>query len=284
MDNHTNLTCYGVVQLFDQPHPKQLLGPGFSLYEAPNIAPSKQNIIEMAACDKDVSDLVLEATACEGHWTSEKVSSVDDDLEQGTEALDALGSAGKNSDPATIPSLQIGSVGSFSSETRAPPVKSNRQYKGVSDENGGKISLPEGFNPIQALEELEKLDNFLVQGLHSTILPVKESQKKLPLSLLDFFERDIQALGVMMAEIIFAPKIHTTAPKAPMQERFSLVRNLCRHHVKEIPNPLLQMLESLLQIHVPDDDIFFSGMNLEEQVKLPPNFEWSSFTLSLTAP
>ncbi|KAG9485844.1 hypothetical protein GDO78_008757 [Eleutherodactylus coqui] len=269
VDNHTNLTCYGVVQLFDQPHPKRLLGPGYSLFEAPNIVPSKHNIIEMTACDdKDaVSSLVLEATACESHWASEKISSVDEDLEQGTEALDALGSAGKNIEPAAMPSLQITSAGNFSSESRAPPVKSNRQYKGISEENGGKIVLPEGFNPIQALEELEKLDNFLVRGLHSTILPVKESQKKLPPSLLDFFERDIQALGVMIAEILFAPKIHTMAPNASLKERYSLVRNLSRHHSKEIPTPLLQMLESLLQIHTPDDKLF-SGVNFEEEVKL----------------
>ncbi|XP_073421776.1 WD repeat-containing protein 81 isoform X1 [Dendrobates tinctorius] len=267
VDNHTNLTCYGVVQLFDQPHPKRLLGPGHSLYEAPNIVPSNHNTTEMTICDKDaVSGLVPEATACESQWTSEKVSSVDDDLEQGTEALDALGSAGKN-EPAAVPSLQISSAGAFSSENRATPLKSNRQYKGVSDENGGKISLPEGFNPIQALEELEKLDNFLVRGLHSTILPVTESEKKLTLSHLDFFQRDIQALGVMIAEIIFAPKIHTTAPKASLKERYCLVRNLSRHHMKEIPTPLLQMLESLLQIHTPDD-FLFGGISLEEQVKV----------------
>ncbi|XP_069800934.1 WD repeat-containing protein 81 isoform X1 [Dendropsophus ebraccatus] len=267
VDNHTNLTCYGVVQLFDQPHPKRLLGPGYSLFEAPNIVPSK--IIEMTACDDktSVSGLVLEATACDSHWTSEKVSSVDDDLEQGTEALDALGSTGKNGESNTIPSLQITSAGNFSSESRPPPVKSNRQYRGLPEENSGKIILPEGFNPMQALEELEKLDNFLVRGLHSSTLPVKESQKKLLLSLQNFFDRDIQALGVMIAEIIFAPKIHTMAPKAPLKERYSLVRNLSRHHVKDVPTPLLQMLESLLQMHTPDKKLF-GVKNVEEQVKL----------------
>ncbi|XP_056414671.1 WD repeat-containing protein 81 isoform X2 [Hyla sarda] len=280
VDNHTNLTCYGVVQLFDQPHPKRLLGPVYSLFEAPNIVPSKT--YEMAASDDKgaINSVVLEATACDGHWTGEKVGSLDDDLEQGTEALDALGSTGKTSEPTTIPSLQITSAGNFSSESRALLVKSNRQFKVVSDENGGKISLPEGFNPIQALEELEKLDNFLVRGLHSTILPVKESKKKLSLSLQDFFERDIQALGVMIAEIIFAPKIHTMAPKAPMKERYSIVRNLSKHHVKEIPTPLLQMLDLLLQIHTPDD-MLFGGKNIEEHVKL---FEFPHISNGLPPP
>ncbi|XP_075052800.1 WD repeat-containing protein 81 [Mixophyes fleayi] len=282
VDNHTNLTCYGVVQLFDQPHPKRLVGTGYSLYEAPTIVPSRHNIVEVTACEDKhgVNGLVLEGTSCEGLWTSDKPCTADDDLEQGTEALDALGNTVKSSDPSTIPSLQITSAGNFSGENRAPPIKSYRQSKSISDEIGGKLSLPEDFNPIQALEELEKLDNFLVQGLHSTILPVKDAEKMLPLSLLDLFERDIQALGVMLAEIVFAPRIHTTAPKASLMERYVLVRNLSRHHVKEIPTPLLQMLESLLQLNTPDD-VLFSCVDIEEQVKL---FEFPHISNGLPPP
>ncbi|XP_068126171.1 WD repeat-containing protein 81 [Hyperolius riggenbachi] len=269
VDNHTNLTCYGVVQLFDQPHPKRKLGPSYSLFEAPIVVPSRSNIFEMTVNDDkhNVDGLVMEATPCDSHWTSGKENPTDDDLEQGTEALDALGSVGKSGDQTTMPSLQITSVSTFSGESRSLPIKTNRPLKVASEENYEKISLPEGFNPIQTLEELEKLDNFLVRGLHSTILPVKTSQKKPPLSLLDYFERDIQALGIMIAEIVFAPRIHTMAPKASLMERYVLVRNLGKHHVKEIPTPLLEMLDSLLQLHTPDDELF-NSVESETQVKL----------------
>ncbi|XP_018413157.1 PREDICTED: WD repeat-containing protein 81 [Nanorana parkeri] len=282
VDNHTNLTCYGVVLLFDQPHPKRLIGPSYSHFEAPAVVTSRHSIVEMTASnDKHtVNGLVLEATACESPWTRDKENTADDDLEQGTEALDALGSSGKGVDQATISSLQITSVSNFSGESRAPPVRSNRPFKVASEENGGKISLPEGFNPIQALEELEKLDNFLVRGLHSTILPVIESTNKLPMSLLEFFERDIQALGVMMAEIVFAPRIHSMTPKSPLLERYILVRNLSKHHVKEIPTPLLQMLDSLLWLHASDDEIF-SIVDGERRIKL---FEFPHISNGLPPP
>lgn len=282
VDNHANLTCYGVVQLFDQPHPKRLLGPSYTLFEAPAVVTSRHSIVEMTASNNKhtVNDLVLEATACESHWTSNKESTADDDLEQGTEALDVLGSSGKVVDQASIPSHQITSSSNFSGESRSPPIRSNRPFKIASEENCGKISLPEGFNPIQALEELEKLDNFLVRGLHSTILPVKESNNKHPLGLLDLFQRDIQALGVMMAEIVFAPRIHTMAPKSPLLERYILVRNLGKHHMKEIPTPLLQMLESFLQLHAPDEELF-SDVDIETQVKL---FEFPHISNGLPPP
>ncbi|KAM9319278.1 WD repeat-containing protein 81 [Gastrophryne carolinensis] len=281
VDNHTNLTCYGVVQLFDQPHPKRLLGPSSSLFEAPAVLPTKRNTFGLTASDgkHTIDGLVLEATPCD--WASDKECTADEDLEQGTEALDALGSVGKSGEQPSIPSLQIPpNANNLSGESRVLAVRPNRPFKVLSEENGGKISLPEGFNPIQVLEELEKLDNFLVRGLHSTILPVNKAQKEPPLSLLDFFNRDVQALGVMIAEIIFAPRIHTMTPKSPLTERYILVRNLSRHHSKEIPAPLLQMLESLLQLSMPGH-VLFSSVKGEEQ---PTLFEFPHIFNGLPPP
>ncbi|XP_063299930.1 WD repeat-containing protein 81 [Pelobates fuscus] len=254
VDNHTNLTCYGVVQLFDQPHPKRLLGSGYSLLEPPTILPSV-NISEMNVYEDKhiVNGLVLEATLCETVWTADKVSTGDEDLEQGTEALDSIGGSAKSIDLASIPSFQSTSVSMLPVDNRLQANRTIKQSRTVMSDSDGKIVLPEGFNPIQALEELERLDNFLVRGLHSAILPVTKSQNTLPLTMFDFFQRDMQALGIMIAEIIFASKIHTRTPKASLLDRYLLVRNLSRHHQKEIPTPLLQLLEILLQLHVPED-------------------------------
>ncbi|XP_053313070.1 WD repeat-containing protein 81 [Spea bombifrons] len=257
VDNHTNLTCYGVVQLFDQPHPKRVFGSGYALFEAPTIFPSSKHNNKVIVCeDKQiVNGNVIEATVCETLWTGDKVSAGDEELEQGMEALDSIGGTVKGSDQSSIPSLQITSPTTFSGESRIQASRLNKQSRPVTcnEESDGKCALPEGFNPLQILEELEKLDNFLVRGLHSTILPVNKCQDKIPLSLLDFFQRDIQALGIMIAEIVFSPRIRARTPKPSLLERYLLVRNLCRHHHKDIPTPLLQMLECLLQLHTPKD-------------------------------
>ncbi|KAG8450775.1 hypothetical protein GDO86_003152 [Hymenochirus boettgeri] len=264
VDNHTNLTCYGVVQLFDQPHPRRLLGPGFSSCDPPAILSSK-NIIQTCEEEykyngKKVNGTVVEATACEAIWNSEKVCTGNDELEQGTEALDSLAIAGKGNDQPCTASVQVTSSSTSQGENRLPNNKANRVNKNVlnAEESERKLVLPDGFNPLQALEELEKLDNFLLRGLHSTILPVKISSKKMPLCLLELFQRDMQALGIMMAEIVFAAKIHTLVPKTSLIERYLLVRNISRHYPKEIPIPLLQLLESLLQLQIPEEDLLQS--------------------------
>ncbi|KAM4795186.1 WD repeat-containing protein 81 [Rhinophrynus dorsalis] len=287
VDNHTNLSCYGVVQLFEQPHPKRLLGPGYSLFEAPTILSFSHSINQVTECDykhngSGINGLVVEATACETIWSPDKVCAGDDELEQGMEALDSLGIAGKCIDQACLPSLQVTSANTIPGETRVQTSRANRQTRVITntEENEGRVFLPEGFNPIQALEELEKLDNFLVRGLHSTILPVKKSSEKSLLSLLDLFQRDMQALGVMIAEIVFAPKIHTTAPKTSLLERYLLVRNLSRHHPKEIPTPLLQLLESLLQLQTPEEELLKS-VHYREGLKL---FEFPHISKGLPPP
>eukprot|EP00079_Xenopus_tropicalis_P011388 XP_002937192.1 PREDICTED: WD repeat-containing protein 81 [Xenopus tropicalis] len=265
VDNHTNLTCFGVVQLFDQPHPKRLLGPSCSSFEPPAIL-STQNISQMSAWKDEhtgngVNGPVVEATVCEAVWNTDKVCAGDEELEQGTEALDSLSIVGKGNDQVCIPSVQVTSANIFQGENRPPGSKPNRISRATTnaEESQRKLLLPDSFNPVQALEELEKLDNFLLRGLHSTLLPVEKSSKIFPLSLLGLFQRDMQALGVMIAEIVFAGKIHTTPPKTSLLERYILVRNLSRHHPKEIPLPLLQMLESLLQLHTPEEELLKDG-------------------------
>uniref|UniRef100_A0A8C5MJS3 WD repeat domain 81 n=1 Tax=Leptobrachium leishanense TaxID=445787 RepID=A0A8C5MJS3_9ANUR len=253
VDNHTNLTCYGVVQLFDQPHPKRLLGSGYSLLEPPTAMPNV-SVGKTAHADEG---LVLEATVCETVGTADKVSTGDEDLEQGTEALDAIGGMIKLGDPASMPFYQSSSV--LPGDNKVQINRLHKQPRAVASENDSKFSLPEGFNPLQALEELEKLDTFLVRGLHSSVLPVNKSQKKLPLTTHHFFQRDMQALGVVIAEIVFASRIQTRTSNVSLLERYLLVRNLSRHHQKEIPTPLLELLEALLQLHVPEDVLLKDG-------------------------
>ncbi|KAG6928570.1 WD repeat domain 81 [Chelydra serpentina] len=266
VDNHTHLTSYGVVQLFDQPHPRRMVGLAYVPAEAPVIArPLIQNAREtivledvQAQMGDGVNGLVLEATPRETSWSGDKSISGEDDLEQGTEALDSIPAAGRAADqpcPCT-PSAQPSNLPAYPTEGKTSNVRLNRRSKpGVVDQaerDKMKIMLPEGFNPVQALEELEKLDNFLVKGLNSEMELMEQPQVEPPLGLSDLFRRDMQALGVLIAEIVFAPRVRTLKPDASLLQRFLTVRTLCQCHPKEIPAPLQHMLDTLLQLNMPE--------------------------------
>lgn len=292
VDNHTHLTTYGVVQLFDQPHPRRMVGPAYTPAEAPAIArPLLQNIKETVILEDiqcpvtdAVNGLVLEATPTETTWSGEKPIAGEDDLEQGTEALDSISVSSRAPDQPSSSSAQPSIIPAYPTEGKASGARPLRRSKAgaadQADRDDMKIALPEGFNPLQALEELEKLDNFLVKGLSSDMQLMEQPGEEPLLGLSDLFQRDMQALGILIAEIIFAPRIRPSKPDASLLERFLMVRNLCRYHPKEIPAPLQHVLHILLQLSVPVEKLLKTRLG-KDTVQL---FEYKPISQGLPPP
>ncbi|XP_051535860.1 WD repeat-containing protein 81-like isoform X2 [Myxocyprinus asiaticus] len=287
VDNHTHLTSYGVVQLFDHPHPPRLAPYQYSPPEPPHFGPvsvTTWHIPPLETTMDSVDGLVPEATGCEfSGWSMVGR----DELEQGMEALDLSGSV---SSATSVPIPLVGSSGgktasenaalaispshgSFPGETtvnvtnnlgsgirasmlqRPAPVSKKPEVSNFED---FKISLPEGFKPFQPLEELEKLNNFLVKGLHSQVQHTMNLEMnkndvrpvlKSPLSFTDLFQRDMQALGVLIAEMFYSSKLQGLGPGTHLSDRFQAVLKLCSTNLRDVPLPLHHALETLLQIH-----------------------------------
>ncbi|XP_043334309.1 WD repeat-containing protein 81 isoform X2 [Cervus canadensis] len=293
VDAHTHLTSYGVVQLFDQPHPQRLAGAP-ALAPEPPLVPKLwfQTIQESTGREDFPAQLtngmgrtVLEATPCEAGWARDRPMVGEDDLEQATEALDSISLAGKTGD-------QLGPSPSSTSSSQAPPgllpfsgasaSRPGRRNRAAGVDPGegeeGKILLPEGFSPLQALEELEKLGNFLTKGLGGRLEVPEQPRVQPPVQLRDLFHRDMQALGVLLAEMVFATRVRTLQPDAPLWLRFKAVQGLCARHPKEVPVSLQPVLDTLLQLSGPQ------GPVVAGRGKLDPLFAYRAVSQGLPPP
>ncbi|XP_038670687.1 WD repeat-containing protein 81 isoform X1 [Scyliorhinus canicula] len=249
VDGHSHLTSYGVVQLFDQPHPQRLAGSRSAPPEAPIITHNLKKVAEQHAEIRSsglINGMVPETAGSEGAWPEGQGSGdqfKEEDLEEGTEALDSLSAPDK-------PLGQLSPVGVSGLSTADPGVCVNRN-RGAADQElrDSRISLPDGFNALQALEQLEKNNNFLVRGLYSQLPEGRPTNPTLHLSYSQFVQRDMQAFGILIGEISFAHRLRALGQNASLLDRFLAVRKLCLHHTKEIAAPLQHVTSLLLQLH-----------------------------------
>ncbi|XP_074535248.1 WD repeat-containing protein 81 [Halichoeres trimaculatus] len=279
VDNHTNLTTFGVVQLFDQPHPPRLSSSQYAPAEPPLLGLAALNVPSLhfpqinTAADT-VDGMVPESTGCESSgWT---MVDREEELEQGMEALDSI-TASTASCAVPLPGNTSGgehtvlivsqSPSSFPGDLTSglgPSLRSAMLQRGASvnkkhaegsvaasNTDEIKISLPEGFNALQPLEELEKLNNFLVKSLHAEVSSdcIRDGViiESLP-SLTQLYQRDMQALGVLIAEIFYSCKLRGVKPGNPLRQRFQAVLKLCSGSLRDVPLCLHQALETLLLI------------------------------------
>ncbi|XP_068601442.1 WD repeat-containing protein 81 [Brachionichthys hirsutus] len=288
VDNHTNLTTYGVVKLFDQPHPPRLSPSQYAPVEPPLVGLAALNvpslhIPQINAMADTVDGMVPESTGCDSSGWS--MVDRDEDLEQGMEALDSLASTGSSTSAScSVPIPNISTAGgkiggehtaltvsqspsSFPGDFTSglgPGLRSAMiQRSGTMNKKLGegsvpatnaeevKIILPEGFNPIQPLEELEKLNNFLVKSLHAEVWhPAGSSDgsvrtESLP-SLTRLFQRDMQAFGVAIAEMFHSSKHRGLKPGSSLKQRFQAVLKSCSGSLRDVPLSLHHALETLL--------------------------------------
>uniref|UniRef100_UPI00358FAF03 WD repeat-containing protein 81-like isoform X2 n=1 Tax=Myxine glutinosa TaxID=7769 RepID=UPI00358FAF03 len=259
VDKHTNLSSYGVVQLFDVPHPRRRCNPSIFMLEPPFV-PHLQNYASSASKDVIV-DTQQPFNADHPETVSEELdiivekacAVVEDDgsFEQATEALDDLDNGKMRT--ATLQnntSVLSGIVG-------------GKKPKGETGESEAsstiKFSLPEEFNPLQVLDEFEALCRFTVSVGLCEPKTLKREVKVPDILQSDFVHRDMQAFGVLVAELCFAAKLRTMRPEATLIERYKAVRKLLRSCRHEIALPVRYVVEMLLQANE-DPELLTDGI------------------------
>ncbi|CAN0403314.1 unnamed protein product [Lampetra planeri] len=276
VDNHTHLANFGVVQLFDFPHPQRMSPRGESIQDPPYITQSHSyagHVVKDAVIieshqipDLDVPDVGIEGLDCKSDFFAATSSALPDEddgsLEHAAEALDALEDAKRTDSRAAISSMATPSSSSSSvSLLQLEPMlmglmstwKVKPQLSEGQELSSAKIILPEDFNPLQNLERLEAFYKFTSATGHCQLERTEVSQNASDIAFPDLLQRDMQALGVLIAEIFFAPKLRTLTVEATLVDRFKAVRKLCKSHKNALPLPLQHAVEVLLQL---DKDIF----------------------------
>ncbi|XP_032803477.1 WD repeat-containing protein 81 isoform X1 [Petromyzon marinus] len=283
VDNHTHLANFGVVQLFDFPHPQRMSRHGESIQDPPYITQSHSyagHVVKDAVIieshqipDLDVPDVGIEGLDCKSDFFAATSSALPDEddgsLEHAAEALDALEDAKRTDSRAATSSMATPSSSSSVSLLQLEPMlmglmntwKVKPQLSEGQELSSAKIILPEDFNPLQNLERLEAFYKFTSATGHCQLERTEVSQNASDIAFPDLLQRDMQALGVLIAEIFFAPKLRTLAVEATLVDRFKAVRKLCKSHKNALPLPLQHAVEVLLQL---DKDIFVKDVGQGE--------------------
>ncbi|XP_074657326.1 WD repeat-containing protein 81-like [Tubulanus polymorphus] len=110
------------------------------------------------------------------------------------------------------------------------------------------IVLPQGYNPVALLEELEHTFDFTSRTMHQ--LPPKRPPKAIPAPALmkRIMTHDVQVFACLMIELHVAWKLRMLRPRALFIDRFEFLRRMSEEEWRDIPRPIRQAALILLQL------------------------------------
>lgn len=137
------------------------------------------------------------------------------------------------------------------------PSKDREQSDVSQSFNSSPISLPQGYNPVSALSQLEMLYNFVFRNCPQQPPSVKNIQERDELRYQRMKDelrlrrvRDMQAIGCVIVELFLPSKCSVLSPKASLLERYSLCRSLLiRSNCSSIPRCLKYTLITIFQLN-----------------------------------
>ncbi|XP_036144905.1 WD repeat-containing protein 81 isoform X6 [Monomorium pharaonis] len=228
VDNHTDLTNFGVVQLFTQPHPQKII-------PSPYWGKVPPRLRSTLSTNKSKSDQV-----------TSKISD-DEDHSSGIEE-EELSMAIMNtsrSSPLVLSRLLNRSRGSLLLEDNVKSDKSNNQ----------PIILPKDFNPVAALVQVETTHAFMHKINHQIYKPVigsHDPSTNYKQIVASGRIKEQQILGCLIVEIFLASKFRATwnVEKMSFVQRFTTCLNILKTSTDNLPKCIRNIVSLLLQINI----------------------------------
>ncbi|XP_078593902.1 WD repeat-containing protein 81-like [Branchiostoma floridae x Branchiostoma japonicum] len=279
VDNHTRPVNHGMVQLFHTPHPLRKCGANSFTWEPPPVlqlgrANGRSTEVEQAkmVLEED-SDSLTESgrldvvepdvfypdtdsmvTQGDGFYSNQETDTQTDGYAALKSALQVFGetydrsvSTGTDESGSLEKDKKSGRGRPFFSRTRTETERTKSETRPEE----ASIRLPEGFNPLAALVQVESELKFMATGaqhvqpnqVSSSDQSVSGEEEESTIST-HLLTQDITAVGCLVAELMLGSKLGVLSPQANLQERVNNIRK----HVLELPRPIQEAVETILQL------------------------------------
>lgn len=253
VDNHTDLTNSGVVQLFTQPHPQKIIPSPYWGKIPPRLRSTfSTNRASMFLFTKisRIHILTIFSNYCtitESDQSAANRISDDEGHSSGIEEEESSATAtnAARSSPLVLSRLLSRSRGSLLSEDNVKSDKSINQ----------PIILPKDFNPVAAIVQVETMHAFMNKINHQVYKPAVGSHdpstnyKQIVAS---GRIKEQQILGCLMVEIFLAGKFRATwnIEKMSFAQRFAMCLNILKTSADNLPKCIKNIVSLLLQIDI----------------------------------
>ncbi|XP_066279780.1 WD repeat-containing protein 81-like [Branchiostoma lanceolatum] len=277
VDNHTRPVNHGMVQLFHTPHPLRKCGANSITWEPPPVLQlgrsteveqakmvleedgdsltesGRFDVVEPEVFYPDTDAMVPQGDGFYGNQDTDRQTdsymALKSALQVFGETYERTGTTGAEESGSLEKDKKSGRGRPFFSRTRTETERTKSETRPEET----PIRLPEGFNPLAALVQVESELKFMARG-HSQVtanqvsssdqyVSGEEEDDETTLST-RLLSQDITAVGCLVAELMLGSRLGVLSPHTSLQERVNNIQK----HVLELPRPIQEAVETILQL------------------------------------